>query len=145
MIKTDRILGAAGLILGVAFIWGATLIETGFIVDALGPRTFPIIIGSVLVLGSGYLLVRPDPEPAWPALGGVMEIVGAAVVLIGYALALEPLGFVISTAIAAALLSWRLGSTPLWGAVTGIAISLGIYVIFHLILGLSLARGPLGF
>lgn len=145
MIKTDRILGAAGVILGVAFIWGATLIETGFIVDALGPTTFPIIIGSILVLGSGYVLVRPDPEPAWPALGGIIEIAGAVVVLIGYALALEPLGFVISTAIAAALLSWRLGSTPLWGAVNGIAISLGIYVVFHLILGLSLARGPLGF
>jgi len=29
--------------------------------------------------------------------------------------------------------------------VTGLFISLGIYVVFHLILGLSLARGPLGF
>jgi len=145
VIKTDRILGAAGLVLGVAFIWGATLIETGFIVDALGPKSFPIIIGSVLVLGSGYVLARPDPEPAWPALAGVIEIVGAVVVLVGYALALEPVGFVISTAVAAALLSWRLGSTPLWGAVSGLGISLGIYVIFHLILGLSLAEGPLGF
>lgn len=145
MIGSDRILGAVGLILGVAFIWGATLIETGFIVDALGPKSFPVIIGSVLVLGSGYLLVRPDPEPAWPALSGVLEILGAIVVLVGYALALEPVGFVISTAVAAALLSWRLGSTPLGGAIAGIGISLGIYVIFHLVLGLSLARGPLGF
>lgn len=144
MIKTDRILGAVGLLLGGALIWGATLIETGFIMDALGPKTFPIIIGSVLVLGAGYVLVRPDPEPAWPALGGAFEIVGAIAVLVGYALALEPVGFVISTAVAAALLSWRLGSAPLWGAVSGIGISLGIYVVFHLVLGLSLARGPLG-
>jgi len=145
MIRSDRILGAVGLILGVAFIWGATLIETGFIVDALGPKSFPIIIGSVLVLGSGYVLVRPDPEPAWPALAGVLEILGAIVVLIGYALALEPVGFVISTAVAASLLSWRLGSSPLGGVLCGIGISVGIYVIFHLVLGLSLARGPLGF
>jgi putative tricarboxylic transport membrane protein len=145
MIRSDRILGAVGLILGVAFIWGATLIETGFIVDALGPKTFPIIIGSVLVLSAGYALVRPDPEPAWPALGGALEILGAVAVLVGYALALEPVGFVISTAVAAALLSWRLGSGPLGGALCGIGISAGIYVIFHLILGLSLARGPLGF
>jgi putative tricarboxylic transport membrane protein len=145
VIKSDRILGAVGLLLGVAFVWGATLIETGFMMDALGPKSFPIIIGSVLVLGSGYVLLRPDPEPAWPALSGVFEIVGAVAVLVGYAFALEPVGFVISTAVAAALLSWRLGSPPLWGAVSGIGISLGIYVVFHLILGLSLARGPLGF
>ena len=145
MIGSDRILGAVGVILGVAFIWGATLIETGFMVDAVGPKTFPIIIGCVLVLGSGYVLVRPDPEPAWPALGRVAEILGAVVVLVGYTFALELLGFVIATAVAAALLSWRLGSKPLWGAVTGVGISLGIYVVFHLILGLSLAKGPLGF
>ena len=145
MIKSDRILGAVGLALGVAFIWGATLIETGFIVDPLGPKTFPTIIGSVLVLGSLYVLVRPDPEPAWPALGGLLEIAGGVVVLVAYTLALEPLGFVISTAVAAALLSWRLGSTPLGGLISGVGISVGIYVVFHLILGLSLARGPWGF
>jgi putative tricarboxylic transport membrane protein len=145
MIRSDRILGAVGLILGVAFIWGATLIEVGFIVDPLGPQTFPTIIGSVLVLGSGYVLVRPDPQPAWPALGGALEIAGAVAVLVGYTYALEAVGFVISTAVAAALISWRLGSKPVWGAVTGLGISLGIYVVFHLILGLSLARGPLGF
>jgi putative tricarboxylic transport membrane protein len=145
MIGSDRILGAVGLVLGVAFIWGATLIETGFMVDVLGPKTFPVIIGCVLLLSSGYVLVRPDPEPAWPALERVAEILGAVAVLVGYTFALEPVGFVIATAVAAALLSWRLGSTPFWGAVSGIGISLGIYVIFHLILGLSLARGPLGF
>ncbi|MGF1593857.1 MAG: tripartite tricarboxylate transporter TctB family protein [Kiloniellaceae bacterium] len=145
MIGSDRLLGAVGLTLGVAFIWGATLIETGFIVDPLGPRSFPIIIGSVLLLGSLYVLVRPDPEPAWPAMGRVFEILGALAVLIGYTYALEPLGFVVSTAVAAAILSWRLGSKPLWGAVSGLGISLGIYVIFHIILGLSLARGPWGF
>jgi putative tricarboxylic transport membrane protein len=145
MIGSDRILGAVGLILGVAFIWGATLIETGFMVDVLGPKTFPVIIGCVLLLSSGYVVVRRDPEPAWPALERVAEILGAVAVLVGYTFALEPVGFVIATAVAAALLSWRLGSMPFWGVVSGIGISLGIYVIFHLILGLSLARGPLGF
>jgi len=43
------------------------------------------------------------------------------------------------------LLSWRLGSAPVWAAVSGVGISVGIYVVFHLVLGLSLAKGPLGF
>jgi putative tricarboxylic transport membrane protein len=74
-----------------------------------------------------------------------LEIVGAVVVLVGYALALEVVGFVVATAVAAALLSWRLGSPPVWAAVSGIGISVGIYVVFHLVLGLSLAKGALGF
>ena len=145
MTSSDRVLGAVCLALGAAFIWGASGIETGFIVDPLGPKTFPIIIGCLLVIASAYVLWRPDPEPEWPVRGRAWEIVGAVVVLIGYALALEPVGFVVATAIAAALLSWRLGSPPVWAAVSGIGISVGIYAVFHLALGLSLAKGPLGF
>lgn len=144
MKTSDRILGAVCLILGVAFIWGATLIETGFIVDPLGPKSFPIIIGAVLIIASLFVLLMPDPEPEWPVLARSLEVVAAIVVLIGYSLALEPLGFVISTAIAATLLSWRLGGTLPVAAASGVGISVGIFVIFHLILGLSLAKGPLG-
>lgn len=143
--SSDRLLGAIGLILGAAFIWNAAQIETGFIVDPLGPGTFPIIIGSVLTLTSLYILIKPDPEPEWPPAPRWLEIAAAAAVLIAYALTLEQLGFVIATAIAASLLSWRLGSALHWAAVSGIGISLGMYAVFHLILGLSLAKGPLGF
>jgi putative tricarboxylic transport membrane protein len=54
-------------------------------------------------------------------------------------------GFVIATAVASAYLSWRLGSGAIQSVAIGIAISIGIYVIFHMVFGLSLARGPLGF
>ena len=145
MRRSDRILAAVCLALGAAYIWSASEIETGFIVDPLGPKTFPIIIGCLLVIASAVVLLRPDPEPEWPVGGRALEIVGAVGVLIGYALALELVGFVIATAIAAALLSWRLGSPPVWAAVTGIGISVGIFAVFHLALGLSLAKGPLGF
>ena len=142
---SDRILGGLAMILGVAFIWGATLIETGFIVDPLGPRAFPIIIGGLMFAAGLYPLLRPDPEPAWPIAARAGEILIAVVLLIAYAQLLEPLGFGIATAIAAAILSWRLGSNLIWAAVIGVGISASIYVIFKVILGLSLARGPLGF
>ena len=54
-------------------------------------------------------------------------------------------GFVIATAFAAAYLAWRLGSGPFEAVAVGIGTSVGIYVVFHLVLGLSLARGPWGF
>jgi putative tricarboxylic transport membrane protein len=52
---------------------------------------------------------------------------------------------VIATAIAAAYLTWRLGTGLLWSVLYGVLTALGIYVVFHLVLGLSLAEGPLGF
>jgi putative tricarboxylic transport membrane protein len=58
---------------------------------------------------------------------------------------LREAGFVVSTAFAAAALSWRLGSKPVSALIAGIVIAVAIYVIFNHILGLSLARGPWGF
>ena len=142
---SDRLLGAACLALGAAFIWGATSIETGFIVDPLGPSSFPIIIGSVLAISAAVILARPDPEPEWPSAARLAEIGLAIGVLVAYALLLKPLGFVPATTLGAAALGWRLGARPVWAMVSGVGIAVGIYVIFHLILGLSLAKGPLGF
>jgi putative tricarboxylic transport membrane protein len=142
---SDRIFGAVCLVLSLAFIWGATQIETGLIVDPLGPQSFPVLIGIVLAIASLYPLVKPDPRPDWPALDRVIEIVFAVAAMIAYAHLLEPLGFVIATALASFVLSWRLGARLMHAAGAGVGISLGIYAVFHLILGLSLARGPLGF
>lgn len=142
---SDRVFGGVGLALAAFFIWGATQIELSFISDPVGPKTFPIIIGVLMGIASLTVMLRPDPEPHWPQAARLIEIGAAVVVMVAYALLLKDLGFVIATAIASAFLTWRLGTHPLWSVVAGVLISLGIYVIFHMVLGLSLARGPLGF
>lgn len=142
---SDRIFGVVGLVLAAFYIWAATIIELSFISDPFGPRKFPIIIGGLLALSSLVVLIRPDAEPQWPAFGRLAEIAGAVAVMVAYALLLPVIGFVIATAVAAGFLTWRLGSTALWSLVIGVLTSLGIYLVFHIILGLSLARGPLGF
>ncbi len=141
----DRLFGGIGIALAAFFIWQATTIQESFIQDPVGPKTFPIIIGIILGLSSLAILLRPDPRPEWPAAGRLAEIAAAVVVLLAYAYALPQVGFLIATAFTAAYLSWRLGTAPLHAAAAGIAISIGIYVVFHLILGLSLAKGPFGF
>ncbi len=142
---SDRLFGGITLLLALAFIAGATQIEAALIFDSLGPSAFPIIIGVLLAISSVYLILRPDPEPDWPAARRVVEIVLALVVMLAYTFLLEPLGFVLATAIAASLLSWRLGAPLAVAGLSGVGIAVGIYVVFHLILGLSLARGPWGF
>ena len=141
----DRVLGIVGMALAAFYIWQATLIQESFIQDPVGPKTFPIIIGVILGLASLVIFLKPDPAPEWPAVGRLIEIAIAAAVLFAYSALLPEIGFVFATALASAFLSWRLGAAPLHALLAGIAIAVGIYVVFHLILGLSLAEGPLGF
>ena len=142
---SDRIFGGFGLLLAIFYIWAATIIKDSFMVDVVGPRAFPYMVGTVLSICSIYFMIRPDSEPAWPAFRKFTEIVFAAAVMLLYAWALPEFGFLISTVFATAYLTWRLGTKPHWSLVTGVLTSGGIYIVFHLILGLSLAKGPLGF
>lgn len=142
---SDRIFGVFGMLLAIGYVFAAFAIEESFLSDAVGPKAFPLIIAAILGVSSLIITLRPDAEPHWPALGRLAEIAGAVVVMILYAQALPVAGFVLATAFAAAYLAWRLGSAPLESVLTGIGTSVGIYVIFHLVLGLSLAKGPWGF
>ncbi|MAC79360.1 MAG: hypothetical protein CML66_15020 [Rhodobacteraceae bacterium] len=142
---SDRIFGLIGVLLAIGFALSALAIEESFLSDAVGPKAFPLIIAAILGLSSAVIALRPDPEPHWPGLARLAEIAAAVLVMIVYAQALPEAGFVLSTAIAAAYLAWRLGSRPVEAVLTGIGTSVGIYAIFHLVLGLSLARGPWGF
>lgn len=142
---SDRIFGLFGLILATFYLWAASIIPDSFMIDVIGPRAFPYIIGSVLVACSLYFLLRPDEEPNWPILMNLIEIFFATAVMFLYAWSLPKVGFMTATVFGTAYLSWRLGSKLLGSLITGVLTSCGIYVVFHLILGLSLAKGPLGF
>lgn len=142
---SDRIFGAFGLVLAIIYIWATLQIQESFLSDVVGPKAFPLIVASILALSSLAILLRPDADPQWPALGRLAEIAAAVVMMVLYAEFLSTLGFVIATALASGYLSWRLGSPVVQALLIGIGISVGIYVVFHLIFGLSLARGPLGF
>jgi putative tricarboxylic transport membrane protein len=142
---SDRIFGLFGVLLAIGFALSALTIEESFLSDAVGPKAFPLIIAAILGLSSAVIAIKPDPDPVWPPLGRLVEIGASVVVMILYAEFLPVAGFVVATAFAAAYLAWRLGSSPLEAIAVGIGTSLGIYAIFHLALGLSLARGPWGF
>ena len=142
---SDRIFGAFGLLLAIFYGWATLQIEESFLSDAVGPKTFPLGIAVILGLASLAIMLRPDAEPEWPTLGRLAEILAAVVVMVLYARFLDDAGFVIASSLAAAYLTWRLGSPPLQSLVIGVCTALGIWVIFKPVLGLSLASGPLGF
>ncbi len=142
---SDRILGGVGLFLALSYIWLATQIEESPFSDIVGPKVFPIIICAVMALSSLYFILKPDRQPTWPPMARLAEILGAVACMVLYAQLLPVLGFLIATALASAYLTWRLGTRPPQSVLVGVLTSVGIYVVFRLILGLSLAEGPFGF
>lgn len=141
---SDRIFGCIGLALAALFVWQASLIELSFITDPLGPKMFPIILAVMLAAASVVSIIKPDDEPKWPARSALVEIGVTVVVLVAYAMLLPTIGFLIATAFTAGFLAWRLGTRPVQSCIAGVCTSVGIWLVFGQILGLSLAKGPLG-
>lgn len=140
--KSDRVFGLITLVVALAFIASATQIQLSFFVDPLGPKAFPMAIGVLLAIASLWPIARPDPDPEWPVRARLLKIGASLVVLVGYAYFLDSLGFVPATAIAAGLISYQIRGNAIGAALTGAAISVGLFVVFRYFLGLGLFAWP---
>lgn len=140
--KSDRILGLVCLTVALAYIASATQIQTSFIVDPLGPKAFPIIVGAILAISSLAMILKPDADPAWPSGKRALKIAAALAVLVGYAFVLGDLGFIPATAIAASLISYQIKSNAKIAAIIGVSLSVGLFFIFKTLLGLGLKAWP---
>lgn len=141
---SDRIFGLVTLFVALAYIAGATQIQTSFLADPVGPKAFPILIGAVAALSSLVLIVRPDPDPAWPMARTWGALLVAVLVLVAYAYALKPLGFIVPTAIAASILSYQISPNPKAAVMAGCGLSVGLLILFKYALGLGLFAFPRG-
>ena len=139
---SDRIFGLVAALVALAYIVSATQIQSSFLADPVGPRVFPIIIGVVAAISSMFLVFRPDPEPQWPAARSFAALGFAVVVLVAYAYALKPLGFLVPTAIVAAILSYQISPRARFAALTGASLSVLLFVLFRYALGLGLVAFP---
>jgi putative tricarboxylic transport membrane protein len=142
---SDRIFASICIALAVLMGWGATIIEESFIQDPLGPKAFPLVIALVLAACGVAMFLRPDEDPVWPHRRKQIQLLWTIGAMILYVQFLPVVGFLVATAIGAGFLSWQLGASVKQACWGGFSISVSIYVVFKLILGLSLARGPFGF
>ncbi|TFH87332.1 tripartite tricarboxylate transporter TctB family protein [Billgrantia azerbaijanica] len=146
MTFNDRIFGILMLVLAVAYGWGATQFPEPFGgAESIGPETFPYLLAVVLGLSSLYLIVRPDPDNAWPWSRTGVELVIAVAVLVLYAALLQPLGFILGTTLAVGTLCWRMGAAPVRAYVTGAASGVVVFLLFNFALDLALPLGVLSF
>lgn len=140
---SDRIFGLVMALVALAYIAGATQIQTNALsFEPIGPKAFPIGIGIIGALSALYMVFRPDPDPDWPALRTVGALLIAIITLVIYAYSLKSLGFLLPTAITAAILSYQIAPLPKRAALTGVGLSLGLFIVFKFALGLSLVGLP---
>jgi putative tricarboxylic transport membrane protein len=140
-----RLPGLVTLAVGLAAAWLARRLpaQAGF---GLGPAFLPFWTGLVLAGCGGWLLVRPgtaDGPP--PARWGLARAAGGLGLLLGYALALEPVGYVASTA--SFLVVAMLGLEPRRPG-RALAVGLGgaafLVLVFRVWLRVPLPTGLLG-
>lgn len=142
--KSDRLFGVVVILGALAYAAGALQIQTSFMSDPVGSKTFPLILAGVAAMCGLVMILRPDADPEWPDLATLGSIAIAVVVMVGYAYTIKPLGFLIPTAICAAILSYQISPRAGPAAVTGLGLSIGLFVVFKYALGLGLQPVPKG-
>lgn len=147
--------GMAALLaaLGIYTIIDATTLKVGF-ADPVGPRLFPFLIGSVMVLLAVLLAVAtargergekeegedidPDAQP------DMMTVLKLVAILVFNIATIDFLGWAITGAILFAGCAWALGSrTLLRDVIIGVVISVGSWYFFYSGLDIPLSPGIL--
>jgi putative tricarboxylic transport membrane protein len=150
----ELILVAAVAALGVFVLIDTTGIRVPGSSNTIGPRFFPYLVGGLLVATAAALAVQVLRGRAAPPEEGEDVDVEAgtdwrtvAIVIAGFgvhALLIEPVGWPIAVTVMFAVVSLALGSAhPVRTVLIGLALSITVWLVFVLALGLSLPGGPL--
>ena len=141
---SDRLFGFTTSILALAFFASAYQLESPFFADPVGPKTFPYLIASIAFISGAVIILFPDPNPKWPNFSTLIKLLSAITILVTYAVTLKPMGFLVPTAVASSILSYQI-KPKIWNSiVTGLLLSICLFIIFKYFLGLGLFPLPRG-
>ena len=151
----DRVIFVCTLVLAAVYIYATERLPSLEIGDPLGPKAFPRLLAAGLVITAIVLLFEivraPKTAPAKheeePSRRGAQLVVAAAVLwTFLYFLVFEWLGYVIATTVyLLVLVAYFNRGKWLSNVLTSVFFSLGSYLMFTKLLGVTLARGILPF
>lgn len=146
--RRDRLIGVFIVLLGFGYVAAALAINVPITYAAVGPRAIPIGIGLGIVLSGVWLAALPGPIPApdseqrialdWPLVGWMIAL------LLGYAVVLPIIGFVLTNIVFLLLCAQVLGERHhlLRDTIVAVLFALGTYVLFSYLLRIDLPSGP---
>lgn len=144
--SADIVSGIFVALLGAGVIVAAFDLQTTF-GERLPPRTLPLILGLTTLLTGALLSVRAYRHPEegltieWPAREGWVRLSVTFASLVGYLLAIEPLGVPTATLVFLSFLIWYLDRKIVRSLAIGILTAVVIELVFVRILQLSLPSG----
>jgi putative tricarboxylic transport membrane protein len=138
----DRIGAVAMFLFGVFWAWVGSRYPMIDRSGGPGAGVLPTALGVIIAVLALVSFFRPEVERIeLPQLGRILLILGA---LGAYALLLNPLGYVIATALLLGVLLMAFAERRhWWQPVAAIAVSFGTYAIFRLLLTVPLPPDPL--
>jgi putative tricarboxylic transport membrane protein len=151
-VVVDRIIFVCIIVLAAVYFYATAQIPSLDIGDPLGPKAFPRLLGVCLLISAALLLVemhkakkQPAQQPAIADPEGHKHLAMMAGVAIWtglYFAVFEPIGYILSTMLYLLPLMVYLNKGK-WTAnvLTAVLFSIGTYVLFQKILGVSLPKG----
>jgi len=145
MRNVDRIGGLIILIFGAGYLLGATSMPSATIGDPLGHKTFPVILGGLMIFLGSSLLVKPGRDTEFsPLKRTFISVILLAGLLGGYGYSLPILGYPLGTFLFLFITSRLIGERSwILGLLLSAGLSLGIFIIFTKILDIPLPLGIL--
>jgi len=118
--------------------WG---FQAPFAYDPVGPRAYPLLLLSLMALGSMWLIYKPGMLEQRLNLQALKRALLCILALLTYALLFEILGFVISTALGTFALGLLFTGRLLPCAISGVLMGVVLYSLFDLLLDVPLPLG----
>ena len=141
--QLDRWIALATITLAGGYALIALRFNVTAVGDPLGPSAFPLTLAVLMTLCALILLMRPADASVTASLQLAAKIGGVLSCLVGFALLVDWLGFLITTTLTMIALG-LLFNGPRWRIVAGaIAFALLGYALFVAGLGLRLPVGSL--
>ena len=138
-----RVRGLLVGLVGAAIGLEATTFDVRFMTDPVGPKALPGLVALMLILAGVKGLVRPEPTGPWPSRAVLGKIAAATTAFLVYAVALDALGFLLSTTLVVTALAYLYGAPTRRGLPAAALLSGALWLLFVHLLALPLPIGAL--
>jgi len=138
---SERIFGIFLLLVSVAGIYIGWDLKAPISYEPVGPRAFPLLVFALLGVCSLGLMLSKRPVTEWAPSPVLLRVGGMFLVVLGYALLFDKLGFVISTALMSVPLARFFGGNWKQSLFAGAGLGVVLFLLFDKLLDVVLPTG----
>lgn len=142
---SDRILGAACVLLAACMAWAARLYVAPISYEPVGPRAFPMLLSGLLAVAGTWLVFRPTAHENGLARAPLMSLALAVLAVVAYALLFQMVGFTIATLLMTVPMARAFGGSWKQALVAGLVLGVALFFLFDRALDVVLPTGVLRF